>query len=160
MRSIARLPRQHFNLGKCLVLCNLVVLTAKKSGKTSMESEGSNCESSKNDSTRGEDFENHEKVKDRVRKAENTEKVETTKEISCQTDFDDILHQHLEQFEDDMQLERDEMEKEFIEEKSNLEIKLRNEYNEIIKKTSLFGFSQKIRISFGATRSKRNPYLL
>lgn len=97
--------------------------------KTLMESEGSNCESSKRGSTRGEDFENHVKVKDR--KDENTEKVETTRDISCQTDFDDILHQRLEQFEDEIQL--DELEKEFIEEKSNLEIKLRNEYNEIIK---------------------------
>ena len=98
-----------------------------------MESERSNCESIKKDSTRGEDFKNHEEVKDRVRKAENTEKVETSKEISCQTDFDDISRQHLEQFEDEMQLERDEMEKEFIEEKSNLKIKLKNEFNEIIK---------------------------
>ena len=84
----------------------LAVLTARKSGKTPMESEGSNCESSKKDSTRGEDFENHEEVKVRVRKAENTEKIETTKEISCQTDFDDILHQHLEQFEDEVECAR------------------------------------------------------
>lgn len=98
-----------------------------------MESERGNCECSEKDSTRGEDFENHKEVKDRVRKAESIEKVETTKEISCQTDFDDILNQHLEQLEDEMQLERVEMEKEFIEEKSDLEIKLRNEFNEIIK---------------------------
>ena len=115
-------------------LTSLLLQQRVRVGKSGlMESEGSNCESSKIDSTRGEDFENHEEVKDRARKADNTEKTETTKEISCQTDFDDILHQHVERFEDEMQLERDEMEKELFEVKSNLEIKLRNEYNEVIK---------------------------
>lgn len=99
-----------------------------------MESEGSNCETVKNGSRGNEDFQNHEKVNDSIGKATNAENVLTTKESSCQTEFDDILRKNLEQeFEDELQLERDEMEDEFIEEKGNLETKLRNEYNEIIK---------------------------
>lgn len=48
-----------------------------------MESEGSNCEFSKIDFIRGEDFENYEEVKDRVRKVDNIEKIEIIKEIFC-----------------------------------------------------------------------------
>lgn len=98
-----------------------------------MEREESNCKSSEKDSTGVEDFQNHQEVKSSDEKAANVEKVEATKEISCQTEFDDIFRQQLEEFEDEFQLEREEMEKEFIEEKSKLEINLRNEYNEIIK---------------------------
>lgn len=100
-----------------------------------MESKGGNGVSSKNDSTDEVVgfLKNQQEVDSSDKKAGDVEKREAAKEISCQTEFNDIFRQQLEDFEDELQLERDELEKEFIEEKSHLESKLRNEYNEIIK---------------------------
>lgn len=112
---------------------SLYIAPEKNCQKNSMESKGGNGVSSKNESTEVESFQNQEEVDSSDKEAGNVEKREATREISCQTEFNDIFRQKLEEFEDELQLEGDELEKEFIEEKSHLESKLRNEYNEIIK---------------------------
>ena len=60
-------------------------------------------------------------------------KIIDTKESSCQTELDEILRRQMEEFEDELEQVRETMEKEFAEEKEDFEMRVRNEYNEIIK---------------------------
>ena len=60
-------------------------------------------------------------------------KIIDTKESSCQTELDEILRRKMEEFEDELEQVRETMEKECAEEKEDFEMRVRNEYNEIIK---------------------------
>ena len=60
-------------------------------------------------------------------------KIMDTKESSCQTELDEILRRQMEEFEDELEQVRETMEKESAEEKEDFEMRVRNEYNEIIK---------------------------
>ena len=60
-------------------------------------------------------------------------KIKDTKESSCQTELDEILRRQMEEFEDELEQVRQTMEKESADEKENFEMRVRNEYNEIIK---------------------------
>ena len=60
-------------------------------------------------------------------------KIIDTKESSCQTELDEILRRQMEEFEDELEQVRQTMEKESAEEKEDFEMRVRNEYNEIIK---------------------------
>ena len=98
-----------------------------------MESKSSHCKSDEI-ASESEVYSQHgEKVKSTDNVSANNEVVNNTRESSCQTDVDEILGRQLAEFEDVLEQEREEMEKEFSEEKDSLEIRLRNEYNEIIK---------------------------
>ena len=56
-----------------------------------------------------------------------------TKESSCQTELDEILRRRMEEFGHELEQVRQTMEKESAEEKEDFEMRVRNEYNEIIK---------------------------
>lgn len=74
-----------------------------------------------------------EKVKTTDNDSANNATVSNTKESSCQTEIDEIFERQLTAFEDELEQEREEIEKEFNEEKASLEFRLKSEYNEIIK---------------------------
>ena len=63
----------------------------------------------------------------------NGKKIIDTKESPCQTELDEILRRKMEEFEDELEQVRETMEKECAEEKEDFEMRVRNEYNEIIK---------------------------
>ena len=56
-----------------------------------------------------------------------------TKESSCQTELDEILRRQMEEFEEELEQVLETMEKECAEEKEDFEMRVRYEYNEIIK---------------------------
>ena len=74
-----------------------------------------------------EDVDNSEK------NARNGKKIMDTKESSCQTELDEIQRRPMEDFEDEWEQVRGTMEKESAEEKEDFEMRVRNEYHEIIK---------------------------
>ena len=74
-----------------------------------------------------------EEVDNSDKDASNGKKIIDTKECSCQTELDEILRRQMEEFEDELEQVRETMEKEFAEEKEDFEMRVRNEYNEIIK---------------------------
>ena len=95
-----------------------------------MESKSYHRKSSETDFTSGK---NKEKTKNTHNASGNANIVKTTNESSCQTEFDEILRRQLDASKEELEQEREEMEKEFTEEKYELEIRLKNEYTEIIK---------------------------
>ena len=56
-----------------------------------------------------------------------------TKDSSCQTEIEEIVEKQQPEFEDLMEHEGQQMEKGFIEQKEGLEVRLRNDYNEVLK---------------------------
>ena len=74
-----------------------------------------------------EDVDNSEK------NARNGKKIMDPNESSCQTELHEILRRQMEEFEDEWEQVRGTMEKESAEEKEDFEMRVRNEYNEIIK---------------------------
>lgn len=98
-----------------------------------MESKSKHCKSSETESKDEWDSQHRGLVKNTDDEFGNRKKANTTKESSCQTELDEIFPRQLAEFEDQLEQEKEEMEKEFIEEKDNLEIRLRSEYNEIVK---------------------------
>ena len=84
-----------------------------------------------------------EEVDNSDKNAINGKKIIDTKESSCQTELDEILRRKMEEFEDELEQVRETMEKECAEEKEDFEMRVRNEYNEIIKaKDELIGRSE------------------
>ena len=74
-----------------------------------------------------------EEVDNSDKNASNGKKIIDTKESSCQTELDEILQRQMEECEDELEQVRETMEKECAEEKQDFEMRVRNEYNEIIK---------------------------
>lgn len=98
-----------------------------------MESISVYCESRERDSICEGNSQLLEKVKTTDNDSANNATVSNTKESSCQTEIDEIFERQLTAFEDELEEEREEIEKEFNEEKASLEFRLKSEYNEIIK---------------------------
>jgi len=98
-----------------------------------MEGKSNHCKFSETDSKSEENAQKCVQDKETAGEAGHSMLIKTTRESSCQTELDEILRRQLAEFEDEWEHEREEMEREFIEEKDNLELRLRNEYNEIIK---------------------------
>ena len=83
--------------------------------------------------SRREKFFRFKKEVDNSEKNARNGKIMDTKESSCQTELDEILRRQMEEFEDELEQVRETMEKESAEEKEDFEMRVRNEYNEIIK---------------------------
>ena len=100
-----------------------------------MENKSERFKSSGNETeSRREKFSRFKEEVDNCDKnASNGKKIIDTKESSCQTKLDEILLQKMEEFEDELEQVRETMEKECAEEKEDFEMRVRNEYNEIIK---------------------------
>ena len=74
-----------------------------------------------------------EEVNNSDKSVSNGKKITDTKESSCQTELDEILRRQMEEFEEELEQVPETMEKESAEEKEDFEMRVRNEYNEIIK---------------------------
>ena len=100
-----------------------------------MENKSERFKSSGNETeSRREKFSRFKEEVDNCDKnASNGKKIIDTKESSCQTELDEILRRKMEEFEDELEQVRETMEKECAEEKEDFEMRVRNEYNEIIK---------------------------
>ena len=100
-----------------------------------MENKSERFKSSGNETeSRREKFSRFKEEVDNCDKnASNGKKIIDTKESSCQTELDEILRRQMEEFEDELEQVRETMEKECAEEKEDFEMRVRNEYNEIIK---------------------------
>ena len=100
-----------------------------------MENKSERFKSSGNETeSRREKFSRFKEEVDNCDKnASNGKKIIDTKESSCQTELDEILRRIKEEFEDELEQVRETMEKECAEEKEDFEMRVRNEYNEIIK---------------------------
>ena len=100
-----------------------------------MENKSERFKSSGNETeSRREKFSRFKEEVDNCDKnASNGKKIIDTKESSCQTELDEILRRKMEEFEDELEQARETMEKECAEEKEDFEMRVRNEYNEIIK---------------------------
>ena len=100
-----------------------------------MENKSERFKSSGNETeSRREKFSRFKEEVDNCDKnASNGKKIIDTKESSCQTELDEILRRQMEEFEDEWEQVRGTMEKESAEEKEDFEMRVRNEYNEIIK---------------------------
>ena len=100
-----------------------------------MENKSERFKSSGNETeSRREKFSRFKEEVDNCDKnASNGKKIIDTKESSCQTELDEILRRQMEEFEEELEQVRETMEKECAEEKEDFEMRVRNEYNEIIK---------------------------
>ena len=100
-----------------------------------MENKSERFKSSGNETeSRREKFSRFKEEVDNCDKNASTgKKIIDTKESSCQTGLDEILQRKMEEFEDELEQVRETMEKECAEEKEDFEMRVRNEYNEIIK---------------------------
>ena len=100
-----------------------------------MENKSERFKSSGNETeSRREKFSRfREEVDNCDKNASNGKKIIDTKESSCQTELDEILRRKMEEFEDELEQVRETVEKECAEEKEDFEMRVRNEYNEIIK---------------------------
>ena len=100
-----------------------------------MENKSERFKSSGNETeSRREKFSRFKEEVDNCDKnASDGKKIIDTKESSCQTELDEILRRKMEEFEDELEQVRETMEKECAEEKEDFEMRVRNEYNEIIK---------------------------
>ena len=100
-----------------------------------MENKSERFKSSGNETeSRREKFSRFKEEVDNCDKnASNGKKIIDTKESSCQTELDEILRRQMEEFEEELEQVRETMEKECAEEKEDFEMRVRYEYNEIIK---------------------------
>ena len=112
-------------------------LPGRKRKKNSMENKSERFKSSETEteSRREAFFLFKEGVDNSDKSASNGrgKKIIDTKESSCQTKLDEILRRQMEEFEEELEQVRETMEKECAEEKEDFEMRVRYEYNEIIK---------------------------